>query len=182
MPFPKSVSIPRLPTIFVTPMGAIEFTLGELFQDRWAKAAMEDTGNGRRWASFQKHRLLSLLDWQRKEVKDALTSPWMALKRAKPAGGLFLSEASGKSGETPVLTAGNPYGQECRPGSPQLGTDDRVDHARSCRLRTREDHAQLHPRSHAGHREVGRTQVCSSAPIGDRHLEVKRLEAKGIDP
>lgn len=89
-PFPKSVPIPRLPSLAITPMGAIEYVLGELFQDRWAKVAMENTGNIQRWASIQKRRLLCLLNWQRTTVEKSLTSPWVALKIAKPEAGMFL--------------------------------------------------------------------------------------------
>jgi len=90
-PFPKSVSIPRLPSIFVTPMAAVEYVLGELFQERWAKAAMESTGNVQRWTGFQKQRLLRLLDWQRRTVERTLTSPWIALKLEKPEATMFLA-------------------------------------------------------------------------------------------
>ena len=40
-PFPRSVPIPRFPSIFVTPMTAVEFTLGELFQDEWRRRRLE---------------------------------------------------------------------------------------------------------------------------------------------
>lgn len=89
--FPKSVSVPRLPSMFVTPMGAIEFVLGELFQEKWAKAAMENSGNVQRWVGFQKRRLLCLLEWQRKTVERSLMSPWIALKQEKPEARLFLA-------------------------------------------------------------------------------------------
>lgn len=91
-PFPKSVSVPRLPSIFVTPMGAVEFVLGELFQERWTKAVMEDNGNVKQWTSLQRQRLRYLLDWQRKIVDNALASPWISLKLEKPEAKMFLSE------------------------------------------------------------------------------------------
>lgn len=77
-PFPKAVSVPRLPSVFITPMGAIEYVLGEIFQDRWARAAMENTGHVQRWSGLQKRKLLRLLDWQKTTVELSLTSPWMA--------------------------------------------------------------------------------------------------------
>jgi hypothetical protein len=91
-PFPKSVSVPRLPSLFVTPMGAIEYVLGEVFQDRWAKVAMENTATVLRWSGMQQRRLLSLLEWQKDKVKKALTSPWMTLKAARPEPALFLKD------------------------------------------------------------------------------------------
>ncbi len=88
--FPKSLSIPRLPNVFVTPMGVVEFVLGELFQEEWARAAMEETGSVLRWSGLQKTRLVRLLDWQKRTVNGSLTSPWLALKREKPEGRMFL--------------------------------------------------------------------------------------------
>ena len=37
LPFPKTLPVPRLPSLFVTPMAAIEYVLGELFQGEWGK-------------------------------------------------------------------------------------------------------------------------------------------------
>ncbi len=90
-PFPKTVPVPRFPTLFITPMGVIEYVLGEIFQNRWARTAMED-GNARRWASLQKERLTQLLDWQQHTIKNTLTSPWVALKEAKPSATMFLKQ------------------------------------------------------------------------------------------
>jgi hypothetical protein len=90
-PFPKSVSVPRLPTMFVSPMGVIEYVLGELFQERWSRAAMENSGNVLRWTGLQKERLVRLLKWHLETVERSLTSPWMALKQEKPDAKLFLA-------------------------------------------------------------------------------------------
>ena len=35
--FPKSLSVPRFPSIFFTPVGVMEFVLGELFQQEWVR-------------------------------------------------------------------------------------------------------------------------------------------------
>jgi len=90
-PFPLSVSVPRFPTVFVTPMGALEFVFGELFQDRWAKTVMENSSNVQRWNGFQRRRLRQLLKWQCDTVENTLTSPWIALKTEKPDATLFLA-------------------------------------------------------------------------------------------
>jgi hypothetical protein len=37
------LSIPRIPSLFVSPMAALEFLLGELFQDRWAEHVSNDS-------------------------------------------------------------------------------------------------------------------------------------------
>ena len=89
-PFPKSLPIPRLPSIFVTPMSAVEFVLGELFQDSWAKVTTSNSGEAPYWRARQQHRLESLFSWYQSKLDNLLLSPWMALKEAKPDAGLFL--------------------------------------------------------------------------------------------
>ena len=93
-PFPRSVPIPRLPSIFVTPMSAVEFALGELFQDKWAKAAAGNAGDAQQWRALQRQWLQSLFSWYQSELKNSLSSSssWMALKAAKPDEGLFLAK------------------------------------------------------------------------------------------
>ena len=91
-PFPKSVPIPRLPSIFVTPMSAVEFVLGELFQDEWAKATAGNSGDAPYWRALQQERLQRLFLWYQDNLRNLVTSPWMALKRAKPESDLFLSD------------------------------------------------------------------------------------------
>lgn len=90
VPFPKKLSVPRLPNIFPTPMGALEFVLGELFQDRWRLAAMADSGNSPRWRSLQKQLLSNLLQWKLDKVENGMSSPWMSLKGAIPDYNLFI--------------------------------------------------------------------------------------------
>ena len=91
-PFPKSVPIPRLPSIFVTPMSAVEFALGELFQDRWARAAANNSSDAQYWRARQKCRLNRLFSWYQSKLGNPVSSPWMTLKAAKPDGELFLEE------------------------------------------------------------------------------------------
>lgn len=88
-PFPRSVPIPRLPSIFVTPMSAVEFALGELFQDKWAKATAGNTGDTPYWRELQRKRLQSLFSWYQSELKNSVSSPWMALKESKPREDIF---------------------------------------------------------------------------------------------
>jgi len=92
-PFPKSMSVPRLPTLPVTPVAALEFVLGELFQDRWGPEGLaREDDNLRRWRAIQTKRLERFLAWQQAEVQrdGALGSPWIRLKRLKPEAGLFI--------------------------------------------------------------------------------------------
>ena len=90
-PFPKSLPIPRLPSLFVTPMAAVEFVLGELFQDKWGEATSRSRHPQKRWGAIQRIRLRALLDWQRRQIDQGDGgSPWMALKVGKPDAALFL--------------------------------------------------------------------------------------------
>ncbi|MCH7479622.1 MAG: hypothetical protein IIA14_16165 [SAR324 cluster bacterium] len=89
---PNQIPIPRIPSLFVTPMGAIEFVIGEMFQEEWEKATSGGTANPAYWRALQAKRLKTLLLWQRGVLEGILSTPWMALKRAKPNGELFLDE------------------------------------------------------------------------------------------
>lgn len=82
--------VPRHPNIFPTPMSAIGFVLGELFQHSWEKEVSRATDPPRRWRSIQSKRLKSLLEWQIKLVSEATASPWFAIKMAKPAAEIFV--------------------------------------------------------------------------------------------
>jgi len=92
-PFPHALSVPRLPSLFVTPMAAVEFLLGELFQDQWEQHIVGDQGDRPFWNGIQQQRLQNLLRWKQQQLDGCQGSPWMALKKAKPlqADGLFLS-------------------------------------------------------------------------------------------
>ena len=89
-PFPKNVPIPRLPSPFVTPMAAVEFVLGELFQDQWSRTASRATHHHQRWRAIQQGRWSSLMQWQKDTLDRSGSSPWMNLKSAKPPDDLFL--------------------------------------------------------------------------------------------
>ena len=92
-PFPKSVPIPRLPSVFITPMSALEFVLGELFQNRWAKATAANTRDPQFWRARQRELLLRLISWYQCHLeKNGDKSPWMNLKEAKPDKELFVSD------------------------------------------------------------------------------------------
>jgi len=82
--------VPRHPNVFPTPMSAIGFALGELFQDGWEKAVSGATDPPQRWRSIQGKRLTKLMEWQLKLIAEATASPWFALKAAKPAAEIFV--------------------------------------------------------------------------------------------
>ena len=85
-----ALPIPRLPSLFVTPMSAVEFVLGELFQDEWAKTTASNANDTLYWRELQKKRLQQLFSWYQDQMENLASSPWVALKQAKPEDGLFL--------------------------------------------------------------------------------------------
>lgn len=84
-PFPHRLCVPRLPTLFATPMAAVEYLIGELFQDKWEQHAAGDRDDVRYWNSIQKKRLKELLSWKLERIENCQGSPWVAMKRAKPS-------------------------------------------------------------------------------------------------
>jgi hypothetical protein len=89
-PFPKRLSVPRLPGYLATPMAALEFMLAELFQERWKKHVVAETDDLKRWRAIQKRRFEKLLGWQTETISRATQSPWSVLKAAKPPERLFV--------------------------------------------------------------------------------------------
>lgn len=83
--------VPRQPSLFTTPMTAIGFVLGELFQTHWNKHLSTTGYSQGQWRSIQKKRFLTLLDWKTKQIKDSTSCPWMSLKHAVPKSDLFLT-------------------------------------------------------------------------------------------
>lgn len=90
-PFPRSIPIPRLPGPFITPMAAVEFVLGELFQDDWRRKTVGARNHHNDWWAIQHQRWSNLLKWQKDVLEQRGSSPWMNLKAAKPPPELFLA-------------------------------------------------------------------------------------------
>lgn len=88
-PFPKSLSIPRLPGLLLTTAAVTEFVLAELFQEDWAKHVSADTPHLQRWAPIQNKRLKKMLNWELGLLNKG-GSPWTTLKRNKPDESLFI--------------------------------------------------------------------------------------------
>jgi len=88
-PFPKSVPVPRLPGLLLTPMSVAEFVLAELFQDEWAEHASHDSAHLQRWIPIQRHRLGAVLQWHLATIQKG-GSPWSTLKGTKPAEDIFV--------------------------------------------------------------------------------------------
>jgi hypothetical protein len=83
--FPESLSVPRFPAYLHTPMDALDYLLGELFQERWYRHTSEGRDFVKAWNGCQKHRLVKMLDWHRETFQNAGGSPWATFKRKKPA-------------------------------------------------------------------------------------------------
>lgn len=82
--------VPRHPNVFVTPMSAIGFALGELFQGDWEATVSGTSHAPNSWRSIQRNRFKALLEWQLEQVETTTSSPWCSLKVAKPSKELFL--------------------------------------------------------------------------------------------
>lgn len=90
--FPKSMCVPRLPAILITPMDALEFLLGEIFQSRWRQRAAQKTDSMQNWANCQRKRLMNVFAWQRAKIEKTSGSPWTSLKSEKPDVDLLFAE------------------------------------------------------------------------------------------
>jgi hypothetical protein len=78
------ICVPRLPSLFVTPMDALEFLIGELFQEKWDQAVVAQSGHWIYARTRQTLLLAQVLEWKRQRVSSTVGSPWVALKGAKP--------------------------------------------------------------------------------------------------
>jgi len=83
-----SIDIPRLPTIIFMPTDAIEFVIGELWQDDSKRMAVNSAFA--QWHKFTRTRMNRLFEWYSHQLKGAMGSPWMNIKIAKPPILLFL--------------------------------------------------------------------------------------------
>ena len=91
VPFPKAVSVPRLPAQHASAPAVIEYVLSELFQKRWDEFVGAGTQHLQRWAPIQRERFSRLLEWQLRILRQrSLGSPWVTLKREKPDASLFI--------------------------------------------------------------------------------------------
>jgi len=90
--FPKTLEVPRLPGILITPMDALEFLLGEIFQDCWRRETSKSCDAMTQWSGCQKKRLTRVLKWQRDHLETGSGSPWTWLKGRKPEADLLIKD------------------------------------------------------------------------------------------
>jgi len=86
----SSFPVPRLPSILLTPIDALDFLLGEIFQVPWRQEVSRDSDSIRAWAGHQQKRLSRLLEWKRDQVKKSGGSAWNYLKNQRPQSKIFL--------------------------------------------------------------------------------------------
>jgi len=84
--FPKGLSVPRLPTFIHTPMDALDFVLGEIFQEEWFQECSKGRDPVKLWTRCQRNRFTQLFRWHLETSETASFSPWLTLKRSKPTG------------------------------------------------------------------------------------------------
>ena len=83
-PFPKWLSVPRLPTYVVTPMDAIDFALSELFQGKWDKRLASQAADAGVFDSEQRKRLAGIVKWHSDCVGRTGGTAWTRIKAARP--------------------------------------------------------------------------------------------------
>lgn len=91
--FPSTLDVPRFPIPPLTPLGVVEYVLGELFQERWLKRVSERSNSQMVWNGLQRARLVNFLDWQLQILcgrRERRFSPLMDLKRSGAESELFL--------------------------------------------------------------------------------------------
>lgn len=95
--WPHWLSVPRLHALPFTPMLAIEFGLGEVFQEQWAEHVRSLGPHGTRvkhWANVQRARLDAFLDWQREALgHPGAGTPLVGLKERGMPVDLLLDKA-----------------------------------------------------------------------------------------
>jgi hypothetical protein len=85
-----SLPVPRLPSLIFTPVDALDFLLGEMFQVRWRREVSLETASVRTWTGHQRERLSRLLGWKLDQVKKSNGSAWNYLKHERPPASILL--------------------------------------------------------------------------------------------
>jgi hypothetical protein len=79
-----NIDIPRMPTLLYTLTDALDFVVGELWQEEWRKESGAKTPEMQRWRPRTLKRMQALVDWYRTKTRESSLSGWMTLKCAKP--------------------------------------------------------------------------------------------------
>lgn len=89
--FPKWLSVPRMPGLLVAPTDALDFMLGELFQDDWKKQVSNEKFENVELGKAQKSRIYGMSKWHTAELEAGNGSAWNRLKRSQPRADIFTS-------------------------------------------------------------------------------------------
>jgi hypothetical protein len=82
--FPSNFPVPRLPGLPLTPIAALEYLIGELFQTKWRDHVETDRQAVLAWRAIQKSRLWNYFGYLREAVKEARLTPMILIKEWKP--------------------------------------------------------------------------------------------------
>jgi hypothetical protein len=85
-----SLPVPRLPSLLLTPIDALDFLLGEIFQARWSEEVNRETTPMQQWSAQQKARLSRLLKWKQDQIEKSGGSAWNYLKHQRPSAQILL--------------------------------------------------------------------------------------------
>lgn len=86
-----SLPVPRLPSLLLTPIDALDFLLGEIFQEGWKEAVNRDTSPMQVWSEQQRNRLYRLLQWKQEQIDQSGGSAWNYLKHQRPSAQILLA-------------------------------------------------------------------------------------------
>lgn len=88
------LDVPRWPSLLLTPVDALDFLLGELFQERWRKRANQaNDSNLGQWRDRQRARMVAVLNWLAKTAADAGGSVWSHMKHEPPPPDMLIEES-----------------------------------------------------------------------------------------
>jgi hypothetical protein len=87
----SDVDVPRLPSLIFMPSDAIDFIIGELWQDEWKRKSVSVDSQFDAWRKICRERMRKLFEWHQLILRDSKASAWMALKTAKPTWTLLCS-------------------------------------------------------------------------------------------
>ena len=91
--WPPWLPVPRLPIPALTPMLGLEFTLAEIFQNRWPDHLTSGGFEVDGWRALQQRRFVNYFEWQKgNAATSGPGSPIVATKSAKPTCDMFLSK------------------------------------------------------------------------------------------
>lgn len=81
--------VPRLPAYPLTPFGALEYLISELFRSRWPRRLGSNVAATTQWSAIQSLRFTRMLEWAASAAKGK-GDPLVALQGAQPPATLFL--------------------------------------------------------------------------------------------